>query len=396
MKFYTKNHYNFLQITFLTGFLTLFLTLFLTFSLFFSKNIYAQDITVSNYYKTDADGDGVPDVRDHCPDTDKNLNGRELPFEFNGKIYKAKIADFKGNLDLRRRRIMVEYSRMDKEKVALLKAVNKDKNLLSETARQRVAEIDTAEAKIKRKLADLTYEAKIKIDGKDQLVDVPIRVDEFGCLPDKDNDGVPDLVDACPELKGIPALNGCNDRDGDKVLDHEDDCPDEPGLIRLKGCPDKGLGDRDGDGTIDKDDLCPDVKGPKENKGCPELVDNEQKKIVDAASRVLFEVAKADLKAESFAILDKLVGVIQDLNKKYGKIAIRLDGHTDSDGSDEDNLELSRNRSRSVKDYLASKGIDVNNIATAGYGEGKPSVPNTTPQNKQKNRRVEITFSVIK
>ncbi len=370
--------------------------LVLFFVFFFTKNIYAQEITISNYFRTDADGDGVPDVRDHCPDTDKNLNGKDMPVEYKGKIYKVKIGDFKGNLEMRRRRVMVDYSRLDKEKVALLKAVGKDKSKLDDTARQRVAEIDTAEVKIKRMLADLTYEAKIKIDGKDQIVEVPIKVDEFGCLPDRDGDGVPDMVDDCPDLKGIPALNGCNDRDGDKVLDHEDDCPDEPGLIRLKGCPDKGLGDRDGDGTKDKDDLCPDVKGPKENRGCPELVDQEQKKIVDAASRVLFEVAKADLRAESFVILDKLVGVIQDLNKKYGKIAIRLDGHTDSDGTDEDNLELSRNRSRSVKDYLATKGVDATNIATSGYGESKPSVPNTTPQNKQKNRRVEITFSIIK
>jgi outer membrane protein OmpA-like peptidoglycan-associated protein len=225
------------------------------------------------------------------------------------------------------------------------------------------------------------------------MVEVFIGVDEWGCLPDRDRDGIPDLVDKCPDNPGIPRYFGCNDRDGDTVLDHEDECPDEPGLVRLKGCPDKGLGDRDKDGTLDKDDLCPDVFGPKENKGCPELVSKEEKKIIDAASKVLFDSGQATLRPESFGILDELADLIFKLNKKYSKLKIRLEGHTDTDGTNEANLELSRNRSRTVKEYLVSKGINQE-ISTSGYGEERLKISyERNPADKQANRRVEIAIT---
>jgi OmpA-OmpF porin, OOP family len=247
--------------------------------------------------------------------------------------------------------------------------------------------------KLKSQLRYLVYEAKVKVDGKEQIVELVIGVDEFGCLPDRDGDGVPDMVDKCPDLPGVKMLDGCRDRDGDTVLDHVDDCPDEPGLVRLKGCPDKGLGDRDKDGTIDKDDLCPDVPGPKDNKGCPKLVNKQQEDIINKASKVLFATALADLRPESLDILDKLAQVIFDLNAKYGKLAIRIEGHTDSDGTNEMNLELSRNRARSVRDYLVNKGVDPFSITTSGYGEERPIDTNATPQGKQNNRRTEIAIT---
>jgi outer membrane protein OmpA-like peptidoglycan-associated protein len=355
--------------------------------------LYAQQVTVSNYFTADDDGDGVPNTRDKCPDTDKNLDGKEISVEKDGKKYIIKIGNFKQNVETRRRRILLEISRIDKEKQNLLKAVGGVKSKLDEKASARVIEIDSIEKIQKKQMSEVVFEGEIVENGKKMLIEVPLGVDEFGCLPDRDRDGVPDMVDKCPDLPGIKALDGCNDRDGDGVLDHEDECPDEPGLKRLKGCPDKGLGDRDGDGIIDKDDLCPDVKGTKANKGCPELVTKEQKKIIEQATKVLFEVDKADLKPESSEILDKLANLIIELNQKFGKVNIRLEGHTDSDGTNQHNLELSRNRARSVKNYLVMKGIDGNSISTAGYGEEKPIASNATPQGKQMNRRVEIAIT---
>ena len=60
-------------------------------------------------------------------------------------------------------------------------------------------------------------------------------------------------------------MNGCPDRDNDGVADKDDACPDEAGLPELKGCP-----DRDGDGIADKDDACPDEAGKPEFNGCPD------------------------------------------------------------------------------------------------------------------------------
>lgn len=358
-----------------------------------SLPIFAQTITVPYEYKKDRDGDGVPDVRDSCPDTDYNLNGQEFEVEVKGKKMFVKIVDLKGAFETRRRRVLVELSRLADEKRKLLKPVNNNINKLDEASKARIAEIDTLDKNKRLDLADLVYEAKITVDGKLETIEIPVHVDEFGCLPDRDRDNVPDIVDKCPDVAGVKAFFGCNDRDGDGVLDHEDECPDVPGLKRLKGCPDKGTGDRDKDGTMDKDDLCPDVPGPKSNKGCPELVNDKQKELIEKASRVLFATAKADLRPESLAILDELANVIFDISKKFGKLIIRLEGHTDSDGTNEDNLELSRNRSRSVKDYLVSKGVDISWISTAGNGEEMPVATNTTPAGKQKNRRVEIAIT---
>ena len=83
-------------------------------------------------------------------------------------------------------------------------------------------------------------------------------------ISDKDNDGIADDKDACPELVGITENNGCPlDTDGDGVYDTDDRCPKLAGLAEDKGCP----LDRDGDGVYDSDDLCPDLAGS--DQGCP-------------------------------------------------------------------------------------------------------------------------------
>ena len=71
-----------------------------------------------------------------------------------------------------------------------------------------------------------------------------------------------------------------------------------------------------------------------------------------------------------------------------------IDGHTDSDASDEHNQVLSENRANSVKNFLASQGVTAE-ITTKGYGESKPVASNDTAEGKQKNRRVEIIIPTI-
>jgi outer membrane protein OmpA-like peptidoglycan-associated protein len=93
-----------------------------------------------------------------------------------------------------------------------------------------------------------------------------------GC-PDRDGDGIADANDKCPDDKGLAEFEGCPDKDGDKIIDKDDECPNEAGLAEFMGCPDK-----DNDGTPDKYDACPDVAGPKELKGCP---DKDGDKVID-------------------------------------------------------------------------------------------------------------------
>lgn len=63
-------------------------------------------------------------------------------------------------------------------------------------------------------------------------------------------------------------MNGCPDKDNDGIADKDDACPEVAGPKENKGCP---WPDRDGDGVLDKDDACPEVKGTVANKGCPEV-----------------------------------------------------------------------------------------------------------------------------
>ena len=101
---------------------------------------------------------------------------------------------------------------------------------------------------------------------------------------------------------------------------------------------------------------------------------------------VLFDVDKADIRSDAAQALTHLATVIGG----YSGPA-RLLGHTDADGSDAHNLDLSRRRADSVKRWLVEKGsIDSRRLGTEGLGEGVPVVPNDTPENKQKNRRVEV------
>ncbi len=101
---------------------------------------------------------------------------------------------------------------------------------------------------------------------------------------------------------------------------------------------------------------------------------------------IFFDVDKFDLKPESKAELEKLVSFL----KSNAKIRIEISGHTDSDGNKKANQLLSQNRSKAVYDYCVAQGIVAARLTFKGYGDNKAKVPNTTAENKAKNRRTEI------
>lgn len=105
-------------------------------------------------------------------------------------------------------------------------------------------------------------------------------------------------------------------------------------------------------------------------------------------NNVFFETGKATLKEESFVELDKVVNFLNE----YPEVKIEIGGHTDNVGKPDKNLILSDNRAAAVANYLKGKGITDDRISSKGYGQTKPVVPNTTPANKAKNRRVEFTI----
>ena len=105
---------------------------------------------------------------------------------------------------------------------------------------------------------------------------------------------------------------------------------------------------------------------------------------------VLFDVDKYNIRPDAEGILKNLVTVLKEADIK----SFEIDGHTDSDASDEHNQVLSENRANSVKNFLVSQGVTAQ-ISTKGYGEKRPIATNDTPEGKQKNRRVEIIIPTI-
>jgi outer membrane protein OmpA-like peptidoglycan-associated protein len=239
--------------------------------------------------------------------------------------------------------------------------------------------------------------------------EVPMPVIE---VKDRDKDGVPDSLDACPDTPGLASLNGCPDKDGDGIADKDDKCPDVPGLAKYNGCPipdtDKDgindeedkcptvrgvakyngcpIPDRDNDGVNDEEDKCPDLAGTVENHGCPVIQQEVKKKIDIAAKNIYFATGSAKLLAKSNKSLNEVATILNnDTNLK-----LNVNGYTDNTGVAQKNQVLSENRARAVYDYLVKKGISDSRLKSAGFGQDNPVADNKTAAGRAKNRRVEL------
>jgi len=222
------------------------------------------------------------------------------------------------------------------------------------------------------------------LDKDDECINEAGPGENNGCpWKDSDGDGILDKEDECPETPGLPEFNGCPDTDGDGIMDSEDRCPELPGSKEYRGCP-----DTDGDTLVDIDDKCPQVAGPVDNNGCPVVTQQVQNQLNDYARTILFDTGKATIKPESVSVM---VDIIQILNE-YPNAKFTVEGHTDSVGSSESNQRLSEARANSVLNFLIDEGISSNRLSAIGYGEDKPIASNATRAGRQQNRRVEINL----
>ena len=108
--------------------------------------------------------------------------------------------------------------------------------------------------------------------------------------------------------------------------------------------------------------------------------------IATISAAALFDTASDVLKPQAKA---ELLEIVEWMNEHPG-VGIQVDGHTDSVGGMEYNMNLSLRRAQSVKNYLISCGVRPSLISTSGYGYTRPVADNTTPEGRQQNRRVEI------
>lgn len=234
--------------------------------------------------------------------------------------------------------------------------------------------------------------------------------------PDADHDGVEDAKDRCPDAAG-PAPTGCpapKDTDGDGFIDDKDACPNEKGEAPV-GCPDR---DRDHDCVLDPADKCPNEAGiqpdgcpdldsdrdgvplpadkcPNEPEtkngfedqdGCPDTLPEKVRKFSGVIAGIEFDLGKATIRPASTAVLSEAAGVL----KEFPAMRVAISGHTDNVGDAKHNVELSKARADSVKEYLVSQGVTADRIDTRGAGPDEPIADNKTAAGRQKNRRIEF------
>lgn len=234
--------------------------------------------------------------------------------------------------------------------------------------------------------------------------------DNDGCPEnDNDNDGVSDDVDMCPDeagdSKGVSGEDGCpdrqsaaptNDRDEDGIPDERDRCPSEPedrdDFQDEDGCPDA---DNDEDQVLDTKDLCPNepetVNDYADNDGCP---DEDQVRVVGGEivldDVVHFATNSAEVSKRSYDLLKRLAKLIRE-HPEY--VHISVEGHADLRGTEEQNVELSADRARSVLEFLVKEGIEANRLSSKGFGSSRPRGQGRDEQTLSKNRRVEFVVT---
>lgn len=157
-------------------------------------------------------------------------------------------------------------------------------------------------------------------------------------------------------------------------------------------------GDEDKDGVFDRRDRCQGTppNTPVRHNGCPlpqyaepaPVVEPPKDEVIVLSDlgEVLFAFDSAKLTPAAMATLDTVVEKL----KGADVVGIKVDGHTDSTGTDAYNQGLSERRAASVVDYLASQGVPTDKMSSEGFGESKPVEDNGTKEGRAQNRRVEI------
>jgi len=343
---------------------------------------------------SDADGDGVIDSADECPNTPSRakVDAAGCPLDSD----KDGVADYLDKCPDTPKGVKVDKDGcpLDSDR----DGVTDDRDLCPNTLSGVVVDKDGC---------PLDADKDGVADASDQCPNTPIgaAVDRKGCPLDSDKDGVADYLDKCPDTpKGVKVdADGCPfDSDRDGVADYWDKCLGTPANVKVDaaGCP----LDSDADGVADYLNKCPNTeKGVKvEKDGCPALV--EQKQEAKAEAVVTSAVKKMAKEREAISLLvefDTAKAVVKkkyhneiknvaDFMKEYPHSKATIEGHTDNVGKDSYNKKLSQARADSIRKYLIEKfGIDASRVSAVGYGEEKPIASNATKAGQKKNRRVE-------
>jgi outer membrane protein OmpA-like peptidoglycan-associated protein len=113
-----------------------------------------------------------------------------------------------------------------------------------------------------------------------------------------------------------------------------------------------------------------------------------QQRIVERLTddQISFAVAAATLAPDAEPLIDELAEILTECPE----VAVEVAGHTDSDGSEAANRRLSQARAAAVRQALSARGVETDRLSAVGYGQAQPIAPNDTPENKARNRRIEL------
>lgn len=205
--------------------------------------------------------------------------------------------------------------------------------------------------------------------------------------------GVP-ILRAFVGLRYTPTFN---DPDHDGFSGSDDMCPDQPetrnGFEDNDGCPDEEPDD-DHDGVPNSQDQCPNEKetinGIQDDDGCPDggpAMVIRQGGEIRILENVRFHSGSTVIEPQSYSVLNQ-VALTLKANPDIKRL--RVEGHTDAQGSKEVNRQLSRARAQAVREYLIGRGIRPARLTVAGFGSDKPLVREDNDAGRSVNRRVEF------
>lgn len=129
-------------------------------------------------------------------------------------------------------------------------------------------------------------------------------------------------------------------------------------------------------------------KAPPEPENKAPAAEECEAQIIDlqAASKITFEPGSATIAADSLRTMDQ----IADILRICGDLRLEIQGHTDSQGREEMNMQLSQSRAQSVLNELRARRVPTSNFVAQGYGETRPISPNDTDVGREENRRIEF------
>ena len=263
-------------------------------------------------------------------------------------------------------------------------------------------------------------------DGLDKCPDTPagVLVDAQGCPKDSDGDGIPDGLDRCsdtPRGATVDALGCPGDEDGDGVLDGLDKCPRTPPDVTVdaNGCAASQTRGQPAPARAQPPPVRPNAAqpgvappavpkpgAPRQSAGQP-----PPKTQPDTLARPLqrpnvtvpratapgtvaegiipgvsFVPGTARLQTSSYVALDS----VADLLRAAPNTRVEIGAHTDNNGSPSDDARITQLQAEAVRDYLVVKAVNYQQIVARGYGSTVPLTPDTTPRGLAANRRIEI------